>query len=1298
MKTISNILAYITRKVWLAFAVLTVSLALLITVLRYTLPYMDNQKSYIENWLFDSYGAEVDIGYISAIWKARGPAIVLKDVTLVRNESSPIAFSIDETQVELDLISSLQSWQINSKRFNLIGMQMEIDLAELQGGDQGSFPIVDALQTLFLEQLQRFSVSHSEVTIKTELDQQQILVQQLSWLNKGTRHQGVGELKVAELANNSARFVLDLAGTRNDLEGTFYAKGEDLDLAPWVNAFAPVAYDLQESRGNFEFWADLYNSQVTSIQANLSESRFAWQDKTSDTSLETNLIKGQFLARPHRNGWLFNMSELMLMVEDQVLTSHWAGELTKSGLLTLNNLQPINLAPALPITKLLLGTNTAEQILALSPSVIIDDLHVEASAEQHALRLNFSQFNSNETDSIPGLQDVAGSVSLMDGLGYISLRSSNNVLKSGQLLGYNIDYDELLIDAYVNTAPDALSAYVSNFTLAGDMLNIESALAYQFESELLQFIVKVGDVSVTEMKSLFPRNIMGPETTAYLKRNLLAGVATGMEVIWSGQIGDYPFANNEGIFQASVNLRDGQFEFDDEWPVLTELDADLLFENAGLRLFGHHGKLLDVTFQDIVANIPELSEDSALYLSADGSTTGTLATGLMQASSLQSTVGEALDVMHISGPLEYNLGLTVPLSGYNIEAKGEIRLNNNLVALPTLSMQLLQTKGAVEFHNERIVANSMTAKLWGQDLAFSVDGKQHPDAYHADVSLDGGWNLGEVIKDYHPSLEPYFVGDIPWQGNLALKFPKSGFSYSLQLHSQMTGVAVNLPSPFIKSHDEQRLLFVDSEGDETASTIRILMGEDVKFNGIFPHAEGQFSRAHLSVGEDNFVGMGLGFSISAQLSTLPFAPWYDFVDALLADIPDASEPFLAPPQRVFINANTLEFAGQHFQNSSVLAKRQNQDWQVDLHSDEARAKVRLDDGWLHDGMQIDADYVNLVEKVVEQPSPEPQREDFDYSTLPPIRFKCDSCSVYGYELGKVDLVMNRSPIGMSIERVVFAKKQGTMEATGDWFIQGQNSSTLLKGRFSSGDFGAFLKDLDYESGIRDSDAEMTFNISWKDTPFAIESETLNGDIEWHLSDGYLTEISDQGARIFSILSLESLIRKLTLDFRDVFAKGFFYEKMDGTFQIVDGRVATKDTVIDGAAAKVRLEGYTNLADQRLNYTVSVKPNLTSSLPVLLAWMVNPATAVAALALDEVITSANVVSNIKYAVTGTLSEPMVEQLDKASKSVELPAQKQPQQVLPSDETTPSQHELVPAEFPQEPLQYEEPALLENSVNG
>ena len=82
-----------------------------------------------------------------------------------------------------------------------------------------------------------------------------------------------------------------------------------------------------------------------------------------------------------------------------------------------------------------------------------------------------------------------------------------------------------------------------------------------------------------------------------------------------------------------------------------------------------------------------------------------------------------------------------------------------------------------------------------------------------------------------------------------------------------------------------------------------------------------------------------------------------------------------------------------------------------------------------------------------------------------------------------------------------------------------------------------------------------FNVSWQGGPHDFDLSNLNGKYEAKLDDGYLAEVSDK-ARIFSVLSLESLVRKLTLDFRDIFSDGMFYSDIKGDYIIEQGVLTT----------------------------------------------------------------------------------------------------------------------------------------------
>ena len=121
-------------------------------------------------------------------------------------------------------------------------------------------------------------------------------------------------------------------------------------------------------------------------------------------------------------------------------------------------------------------------------------------------------------------------------------------------------------------------------------------------------------------------------------------------------------------------------------------------------------------------------------------------------------------------------------------------------------------------------------------------------------------------------------------------------------------------------------------------------------------------------------------------------------------------------------------------------------------------------------------------------------------------------------------------------------------------------------------------------------------------------------------------------------------------------------------------------VVDGGAGEIEITGYTNLAAQTLNYNVSFAPNVTGNLPFLVYFMVNPPTALAALALDQVLTSAKVISNVNYHITGTIDEPVLEEVGRDSKDIALPAQQ-----VPAEQQAPT------------PTESDSPAIVPKDIN-
>lgn len=1273
MKPASAYAAFIVRKLWATSAIILVVVAVALSILRFSLPYMDSQKYLLQDYLVNEYGLELDIGQISATWSGSGPAIVLQQLRLHQNSQSPIALNIAEAQIDLDFWASISARQFQSQRFVLNGLELTVDVNQIQTAD-GDFLIVEALESLFLEQLQRFSVANSQITLLTAKSEQVIQIEQLSWANQDRHHQGVGQLRVKELTNNSASFTLDLYGSKRNLKGTFFAKGEELDLSPWLNQLVRSDEVLSESRGNFTFWAGIENSKLTSIQMELADSRFSWQGE--DSQISTIIQGGNFRAAPDANGWAFNLDNLTLQTTQQKSwVTNWAGHLDKDGGLNVFSLQPFILEPLRPVLPLFLDEKAGQTLADLAPQAKIDHLGFSYNDQRIAAYLSFSDFSFQQLGKIPGAQDLTGELNWFGQQGQLFINGQNDQLITNNLLDDNIAYQQLTANLYIRNEKNGFVLDIPELSFTSEDLTFTQALHYSSQINELSLVTQIDPLEVDKVKTLFPGELMGTETRSYLDRAIQAGHVLGAQLLWHGSPQNFPFENDSGIFQAAVQLGDATFSFDTHWPSLTELDIDLLFENEGLLMTSSKARLADIQVSQLSALIPKLSHGAVLSIDgiADGS--GTEVSHLMQASMLADSVGSVLKQVQVKDQLQANLHLVIPLTGKNVVAQGKVDFAGNSISIPALDLNFANTQGSLTFNNEVIEISNVETELLGQPVTVNMSGYNAEAGYQVDIDLAGEWQITPLLEASIPGFTEYMSGHSNWTAKLDLSLPEQGYQYNFQLNSDLHNLSSRLPGPFQKSAQQIMPLQAVSTGNQQASNITIALGDDIKFTGVLPHQEKQFSRAHLGIGHEDVVTMGLGFSISAQAEKLDFSAWYAAIHSLVAGLPSGKDVILSEPQRIYLEADSVLVAGQYIDDVQLVAKHSDQDWQLELNAKQARAKIKLYKDWLAKGVEINADYINLEQW---QESSEALASKPKFSTIPPVKFSCSQCRFQDKNLGKLDLELSRSSRAMRIENLRINSPNGILNATGDWYVDDLASSTRLQGDFNSSDIGALLKGFGFESGVKDSKASFEFDLSWQNAPYEFNFQSLNGDIDWRLTDGYLTEVSDKGSRIFSILSLESLVRKLRLDFRDVFAKGFFYDKMKGSFQLSDGLADTRDTVIDGGAGEMTIQGYTDLPSQQLNYKIAFTPKVTSSLPVIVAWMVNPATALAALALDQVLTSAKVISNIEYSLTGSIDDPVLTELGRDSKDISLPAKVPtptlPQQPSSSYQTPPIQPDL------------------------
>jgi uncharacterized protein (TIGR02099 family) len=1254
---LSSVATYIVSKIWTLIAITLVVFALLMSLLRYSLPLLNDKKQIFQDYVQTEYGVGLQIASISASWQGSGPALVLEGVTLERSDNSPIQLDIQNIYVEIDFWDSLLTRQVSSKSFSLDGLSLDIDLQQIQSSNN-DFPILDALEVLFLEQLQAFSLVNSEVSISGANNSQSFNIANLVWINKGQRHQGSGLITVSELATNSAVFVIDLKGRADNFEGMIYAKADELDVSPWINEFSALESELLEGRANFEFWADINDKSITKVYGNIKPTRFIW--KQDEVDLSTGIESGVFVAQPVEDKWLFNVNDLAISVYDKTLLTSLKGSLSKQGELQIQAADSFAVAPLLPIVGLF-NRNLLEQLKAIEPTSTISNLAIQKRPTGVAAHFKLNDIKWNPSGKVPGIAGLNAEFSWQKNIGSIRLVGSDIAVTADTILPQNLTIETIDLPLQFYLADDTWRVSSTLGAIVLPETSILPTFEYQIDNSFLSLAVDIGELDTSHIRRFLPLDpYLGEGVSRFLNNAFYAqGKIAQAQLLWHGELGEFPFKQNQGIFQANVAIQNADFSFDRNWPSINGLDINLAFENLGLVMVSSAATIAGAEVTGLKGYIPLLVGGADLIIEATAHASGEIISSLLANSSLSQGLGKILtnDIL-VSNDLTTRLSLYIPLDApQKTSASGIVTLLDNFVQIPSLLLELNDVDGRIIFDNDKVLFSNLQAKLLGQPIIADFNGANSNGEYRFDVAVDGNWDLAPLVPFVSSELSEYVKGRSTWSSSINVAIGNKDFSYQASLFTKLDQVSSILPPPFDKKEEDNKTVLLEANGNPQASNIKLAFGEQVHFDGILPHKELQFSRAHLAIGETDFVGRGVGFSISANLPTINLTTWYQSISALLWDVfatPSAERKSLfGEPQRIFIETDNLMLAGQALTDVNVTVKPMNKDWILDVLSDEAKAQVILHNRWIEEGIEINADFVRFDTWVDQDNQPRPQ---VDPQSLPRIRVNCKDCQVFGNRLGEIKFESFPNDDGLRIEDIQIDGPNGNVRANGQWYKRNGDHYTFINGELNSDDFGEFLKDFQFDSGIKDSEAQIDFAFTWKGAPFDFSFDYLDGEMQWELSDGYITELSDKGSRIFTFLSLDSLVRKLSLDFRDVFAKGFFYDEMRGSVQVTEGKADTRDTKIDGGAGEMEIYGYTDLVAKELNYNVNFTPNVTGNLPVLVYFMVNPPTALAALALDQVLTSAKVISNVNYSITGTIEEPILIETGRESTDVALPARR------------------------------------------
>ena len=178
---------------------------------------------------------------------------------------------------------------------------------------------------------------------------------------------------------------------------------------------------------------------------------------------------------------------------------------------------------------------------------------------------------------------------------------------------------------------------------------------------------------------------------------------------------------------------------------------------------------------------------------------------------------------------------------------------------------------------------------------------------------------------------------------------------------------------------------------------------------------------------------------------------------------------------------------------------------------------------------------------------------------------------------------------------------------------------------------------------------MDFDVSWAGAPFQYHPANLQGSINLDVGKGRVLDLDPGAARMLGLMNIRTLSRRLRLDFRDMYEEGLSFDGILASFDLDEGHIYSNDLTIKSPSALIHISGSADLVHKQFDQLVTVSPKLDTTLPVAGALVGGPATGLAVLLAQQLMSKPlSKMQRIEYSVHGPWDDATITRI-KSSKS-------------------------------------------------
>ncbi|KPJ87685.1 MAG: hypothetical protein AMJ53_17760 [Gammaproteobacteria bacterium SG8_11] len=1050
----------------------------------------------------------------------------------------------------------------------------------------------------------------------------------LSLMNQGDRHLIEGWIGIPKQPDQRMTIFVDAQGDllqSDQWSGRLYVSGNDINIINLISSLTPVAQKFSVGTSDFEIWSTWDKAKLQRMQGKIAFEDVVINDDSVRTGQEIaqyEQVTGRFLWEQQRSGWQLRADQVQIKNHNrQWPDSQFVVEYqTAIGMDSKANKQF-----QLNATGNFLRTQDLTPLLALldvKNSAVIDKLHAaKAGVDIHDFSLNYAaapdpQFElSAELKNLhavayqdfPGIKNISGRIQLNEKTGYFLLNSRNAIVDMPQLFRHDIVLNQLQGDIGWKVDNNAVFVTGRNvrireaqFTLEA-LLDIELPLhksskadgksaATKKQGPFINLIAQFANAEGSKATRKLPAHIMGPQLVQWLDRGIVDGHVPSGNLVLHGDVSDFPFRHGNGVFKINFDIQRGILNYGKDWPPLKDLDATVEFNGPGLTITSNNGRILQSKISNTVVNISDLNA-KPLTIKIKGDVNGATqdkADYILASPPLRRKFGQFFEDIEVKGNslLQLDMDLYVVKDDVNADVNGDLQLVENNIHYLWFGEALTAVNGNINIIPHGIKANGIKADFYAQPTIIDIDttiNEKTNESEFIRVSAKGNFDSGDLSKRYLPVMSDLVSGNSDWAVVSYIPVDSTPNPLTNQSEpvrftakSDLAGVEVRLPTPFAKRAGQQLptaidgTLHIDSDylfrvnyGDRVNALLKYSeVGE-----GIW-RGEVRFGSGPVALPEKE------GFRFVGHVQELSADVWRSLISQIGEENSGSGKQSQDNTVRDFsglfhsadLTIDRFQLFGQEARNMVLNMSGEEHAMLLNVNSDELKGEIRIPYDTMRHPLEMDLERWELTS------SGEGGQGEVDPRDIPAIKAFAKSVSYKDRRFGSVKLEVTKIVEGLRLEQLVMKPRSTTILATGKWIIVGSEQKSDFDLHLTSQNLGETMDDLDYIGSIAGGEGNIDINVSWPGALTNVDVEHLQGNVAINFKKGKLLAIDSGAGRIFGLFSLQTLPKRLILDFSDVYQKGIVFNEIAGDFTIEDGDAYTNNFSLNGPAAKAQAAG------------------------------------------------------------------------------------------------------------------------------